>query len=529
MMELGFFSLLYALWAALVALVVYGLHPIKRWRYRHLPGPPFRWLLGHLPEIVKEGQDSVQERWAEQYGSPFLMWVGALPVVVVSVPDQARKVLGRPTRQKFAWLHTGEEGKLDSYSIVFSRSLDLWKAARGAWQPFFSADSLAALVPTMKASAARLAAHLQPAAAAGKPVDIWRELGLMTMDVVGTTAFGVDFNTLERAAQQKEAEAGEATALTSPIVALFVLCPEGEQAWRWLANALPTPGLRTELKARGELRAVGTELIEQQLALTAGGKGGSAAQGGNDGSSCVSAAAHARPAAIKPGSFLSLVLPSLSRQAGGDTLGPLWAVSQGINFILAGYETTANAIAYAVYLLAGNPDKEAKLLAEIDGWGRHKTLPSAADLPSALPYTAAVVREALRMYPPAAIAAREMADDVTLGDRAVPGGVPLQVSITAMHRSPRLWRDPQAFLPERFMPGTREAAEVTPGAYLPFGDGPRKCIGWRFALQEAALSLAALYQQYTFRLTPGQVPLKTKMVLTSGPADGVHVTVHRRE
>ena len=72
-------------------------------------------------------------------------------------------------------------------------------------------------------------------------------------------------------------------------------------------------------------------------------------------------------------------------------------------------------------------DKEAKLLAEIDGWGRHKTLPSAADLPSALPYTAAVVREALRMYPPAAIAAREMADDVTLGDRAVPGGVPLQV------------------------------------------------------------------------------------------------------
>ncbi|PSC76937.1 cytochrome P450 [Micractinium conductrix] len=561
-MELGFFSLLaYAGCAALAALVLYGFHPVKRWRYRHLPGPPFRWLVGHLPEVFKEGQDDAQERWAEQYGSPFLMWMGALPVVVVSVPDQARKVLARPARHVIYSLHTGEEGKLDSYSIVFTRSLELWKAARGAWQPFFSADSLAALAPTMKASAARLAAHLQPAAAAGKPVDIWRELGLMTMDVVGTTAFGVDFNTLEHAAQQKEAEGAaegsaerhvrtpadrliwavrtifELFALGNPMFALFFLFPEGEQAWKQLANALPTAGFRTELKARGELRAIGTELIQQQLAAQGGGgettagdgKEGSNGGGTKGGGSVVHPAPHGRPAAIEPGSFLSLVLPSLGRQAGSETLGPLWAVGQATTFIMAGYETTANAIAYAVYLLAGNPDKEAKLLAEIDGWGRHKALPSAADLPSALPYTAAVVQEALRMYPPAAVAVREVPCGISLGDKAIPGDAALQVCINAMQRSPRLWRDPKAFIPERFMPGTPEAAEVTPGAYLPFGDGPRKCIGWRFALQEAALSLAALYQQYTFRLTPGQVPLKTKMVLTMGPVDGVHVTVHRRE
>jgi thromboxane-A synthase/cytochrome P450 family 3 subfamily A len=206
----------------------------------------------------------------------------------------------------------------------------------------------------------------------------------------------------------------------------------------------------------------------------------------------------------------------------------LWAANQAAGFILAGYETTANALAFTIYCLAHNPDKEARLLAELDGWGPPDRLPSAADMDS-FPYAAACFQESLRLFPPAAAAVREApAGGIQLGGFSVPAGTALQVSIHAMHHNPRYWSHPEAFNPERFMPGTPEAAEVTPGAFMPFGDGARKCIGYRFAMLEGVLTLVALYQQYTFKLLPGQVPLKLKTSLTTGPANGIHVTVHHR-
>ncbi|KAL4448043.1 hypothetical protein ABPG75_005262 [Micractinium tetrahymenae] len=526
--------------AALAAFIVYGFHPIKRWRYRHLPGPPFRWLVGNLPEMIAEGQENVAARWAKQYGpGPWRYFAGGVPHVMTDNPELARKVTARPWRHSIPSLHTGQDGLFESYNIVFANH-ELWKAARNAWSPFFSQDSLAKLGPLMSASAGRLAAHLGAADDEGRPMDICRELGRMTMDVVGTTAFGVNFNTLERSKQegsgqqQEERLATPADRMGEALRAFFdtfglgsilwaccFLVPEAEPLVRWLANVLPTKSFRREQAGRVGIREVGTELVQAHLEHARAAAAGSAPGSGSPGRP-------QRPRVVDPGSFLALVTPLVGQRAGEHVLGELWAANQATAFILAGYETTANLLSYCIYLLALHPEHEAKVLAEVDAFGRERT-PTAADLEASFPHTQAVIHEALRLYPPAPLVIREPpAGGMELGGVWVPGDAKMQVPIFSMHRNPRWWKEPDAFKPERFLPGTPEAAEVVPGAYIPFGDGTRKCIGWRFGLMEAGLSLVQLLQQYTFRLLPGQVPLKTKMLLTMAPAGGVRVTVHRR-
>ncbi|KAI7837331.1 hypothetical protein COHA_008846 [Chlorella ohadii] len=534
-------------------LILYGFHPITRWRFRHIAGPRPAWLVGNLAEMLSKGQVEAAARWGQLYGPIWCFWLGAVPVVMTDDPHIARKIVVRPVRHKIYSLHVGDEERFESNNIVFINHA-MWKETRNAWQPFFSPSAVLKNDELMARSAAKLVRHLAPAAQQGQPVDVWRELGLMTMDVVGTAAFGVDFNTLEKGkAAGGQQQLGsvhtpadrlvgcvndffELFGLGNPLFALFFLFPECERWVKWLANAWPTPNFKREIAARRQLRIVGTELVQQaHAAMPATGDhndGGS--KGGSGGSSSAAhngtGAASRQRGEARPGSFLSLVLPFIGRPVGdtGTRLDELWAATQASGFILAGYETTANALAFTMYCLALNPDKEAKLLAELDAWGPPNRLPSAADMDS-FPYATACFQESLRLYPPAAAAVRESpAGGMQLGGLNVPEGTALQVSIFAMHRNPKYWSNPEAYIPERFVEGSPEAAEVTPGAFMPFGDGARKCIGYRFATLEGVLTLVTLYQQYTFKLLPGQQPLKLKTSLTTGPANGIKVTVHPR-
>lgn len=157
-------------------------------------------------------------------------------------------------------------------------------------------------------------------------------------------------------------------------------------------------------------------------------------------------------------------------------------------------------------MLATHPDKEARLLQELHalasgsgGGGGAEAGQSAAaayaslDLEARAPYLAAVWSEALRLYPPGTIAVRLSRPGLDLGGLALPAGSNVQVSIYSMQRSRRYWNDALDFRPERFLPGAPEALAPPPGAFLPFGDGARKCIGYKFATQEGLLALAAIY------------------------------------
>jgi cytochrome P450 len=189
-----------------------------------------------------------------------------------------------------------------------------------------------------------------------------------------------------------------------------------------------------------------------------------------------------------------------------------------LTFIVAGHETTALTLAWALYLSAFDPavQEAARDEARAALQGRAAT---AEDLPN-LPLTRQIVDEALRLYPPAAFLSRTAQARDTLLGREVRKGDTVILPIYALHRHHVLWQDPDAFRPARFDGG----AKVDRFAYLPFGDGPRICIGASFALQEAVIILATLLSRFRFIRIPGRDP-KPVMILTLRPQGGVWLRV----
>jgi cytochrome P450 len=176
------------------------------------------------------------------------------------------------------------------------------------------------------------------------------------------------------------------------------------------------------------------------------------------------------------------------------------------------------ALTWTWYLLAQYPDVEAKFVAELRTVLSGRA-PAVADLAS-LPYTEMVVREAMRLYPPAAGVAREPIEDVEIGGYVVPKGSLVTANIFALHRDPRFFPDPERFDPERFARGWED--RIPRGAYIPFGGGPRVCIGNGFAMMEARLILATMAQRWRLSLEPGQEVTPAQLV-TVRPKHGLRM------
>jgi cytochrome P450 len=187
-----------------------------------------------------------------------------------------------------------------------------------------------------------------------------------------------------------------------------------------------------------------------------------------------------------------------------------------ITLLLAGHETTANALTWTWYLLSQNPEADARWREELRRvlGGRAAT---ADDLP-ALRYTEMVLAESMRLFPPAWGMGRRALRDLTLGGFAIRKGSVLALSPYIVHRDPRLWPDPLRFDPERF---TAEAKAERPRfAYFPFGAGARSCIGEPFAWMEGVLLLATIGQRWRLQLLPGH-PVEPKALMTLRPRYGM--------
>jgi cytochrome P450 len=195
-----------------------------------------------------------------------------------------------------------------------------------------------------------------------------------------------------------------------------------------------------------------------------------------------------------------------------------------MTLFLAGHETTALAMSYTFYLLAQHPEAEARLGAEVDEVldGR---VPTAADVPQ-LRYTEWVVKEAMRLYPPAWAVGREPLEDCEIGGFHVPKGTQLQLIQYIVHRDPRWFEEPEQFWPERW--DNDLARRLPRGAYFPFGDGPRVCIGNHFAMMETVLILATITRRYRLTLVPGYT-LRLIPSVTLRPRNGIPMIVQERE
>jgi len=193
-----------------------------------------------------------------------------------------------------------------------------------------------------------------------------------------------------------------------------------------------------------------------------------------------------------------------------------------LTFIAAGHETTANTLSWALFLLSQSQEWRERVEAEVDRELRGSAGTGTADR---LAETRAVIEETIRLYPPISAISRVALDKDELNGEPVRPGSLIVISPYVLHRHRLLWDRPDAFDPRRFLGNA--AATVDRFAYLPFGAGPRKCIGSTFALQEATLVLAAIVRHFSFQLRPGHAVWPSLRV-TLRPANGLPMTIRAR-
>ncbi len=223
----------------------------------------------------------------------------------------------------------------------------------------------------------------------------------------------------------------------------------------------------------------------------------------------------ARDPAAAPKDLLTLLIMARDPE-GGALFGPSEVYDNAMTFIFAGHETTANALAWTLYLLSQFPDVDARVAEEVRA--------ANGDI-TKLAYSRMVIEEALRLYPPAPFVSRDSVAPDTIAGIEIRGGTAVLISPWILHRHRELWEAPDYFDPERFAPGRRE--KIHRFAYIPFGAGPHICIGMGFAMQEALICLSAIVSRYRLTLAPGAkvMPLAR---LTLRPEFGIKMRVEKR-
>lgn len=200
------------------------------------------------------------------------------------------------------------------------------------------------------------------------------------------------------------------------------------------------------------------------------------------------------------------------RPKGGST-DKAFIRDQTATFLLAGHETTGKALAFTLYCLSVDKARRAKLVDELDSEGENSL------------YLDYVIKEALRLYPPAVIISRDTTEEMTLGDRDVPKGSTVMISPWLSQRNTQLWEQSDKFWPERWenevLKGSRRYS------YLPFGGGPRVCIGMGLALTEMKIMLAALLQNFTFDHMEDR-PVEPEVAVTLGSKTGIWMKITQR-
>jgi len=221
------------------------------------------------------------------------------------------------------------------------------------------------------------------------------------------------------------------------------------------------------------------------------------------------------------GDLLSMLM--LAEDESGERMTDKQLRDEVMTLFLAGHETTANTLAWTFWLLSSYAAAEAKLAEELERVLGSRT-PIVADLPN-LPYVERVVKESMRLYPPAWVMGREAVGECEVGGYRMPAGTTALMSQWVVHRDPRYHRDPQRFDPDRWTAGYEK--EMPRLAYFPFGGGARQCIGAGFAMTEARLVLAAVAQRFRMEHAPGH-RVEPYASITLRPKEGIRMGLAAR-
>ena len=442
------------------------------------PGPKTFWPVGHVYQFRRDPLTFLT-RLAREYGDVARFKAATQSIYLLSHPDHIRDVLVTHHARFRKGRALQRAKRLLGEGLLTSEG-DFWRRQRRLAQPAFHRQRISAYGRVMAEYAAKTRARWRD----GQTLDVADEMMRLTLAVVGKTLFDADV----------ESDADEVGAALNEVMSLFgyLMLPFSE-----LLEKLPLlPPRRRFERARARLDAVIYRIIEER-----------------------------RRSGADRGDLLSTLLQAVDEEGDRTGMTDEQLRDEVMTLFLAGHETTANALTWAFYLLAQNPEAEARLHAELDAVLEGDRLPTAEDV-AALRYTEMVVAETMRLYPPAWAIGRLALEDHEVGGFLIPRGSLVLVSQYVTHRDPRFFPDPLRFDPERFAPEARSARQQF--SYFPFGGGPRRCIGEGFAWMEATLMLATLARRWRLRLLPGRkVETQPRITLRPG-SGGVPLKLERR-
>jgi len=434
-------------------------------------------ILGMLP-AVRRDPAGVFMQAALRFGDVAYFKIGPRRGYLISNPEDVRHVLQDNARNYH------KSPLYDKLRTVVGNGLltsedEFWLRQRRIAQPAFHRQKMVALAGMMAEAARDAAASWRPLASAGHPVDVDEEMMRLTRTVVLRTLLGADLG-----------------PFTSTIDQAWTVINQyiGESFWSLgFTDRLPTPKYRRFQAARAVLRSAVDHVI---------------------------AGRRRKPA---DGADLLSMLMSARDEETGEAMTDEQLHVEVTTFLLAGQETTSLALTWTWYLLSQNPRARQVLEDEIDLVLNGRP-PEYSDLAN-LPYLRMVVDESMRLYPPAWGFSRQALSDDELGGFHLPRGWLAFVIPYVLHRLPAFWKDPEAFEPERFSP--ERSADRPKFVYIPFGAGPRQCIGNQFALIETQLTLATFAQSYRLHLQPGH-KVEAWPLITLRPRFGMPMIIEGR-
>ncbi|XP_045397327.1 cytochrome P450 3A4-like [Lemur catta] len=459
---------------SLLLLYLYEIHSHGLFKKLGIPGPTPLPIVGNVLSYRK-GFWNFDEECYKKYGEMWGLYDGRRPLLAITDPDMIKTVLVKECFSVFTNRRLfGPVGFMKS-AISISEDEE-WKRIRALLSPTFTSGKLKEMFPIVSQYADVMVRNLRQEAEVGKTVTLKDIFGAYSMDVITATSFGVNIDSLNNPQHPFVEKSRELLRidLLDPLLVSISIFPFLTPIFEAL-NISIFPNHVTNFFKNSVKRMKESRLQDKQKHRV---------------------------------DFLQLMMDSQNSKEteSHKGLSDLELIAQSIIFISGGSETTSSVLSFIMYELATHPDVQQKLQEEIDAALPNKT-PATYDALLQMEYLDMVVNETLRLFPIAARIERVCKKDFEFKGVFIPKGVVVIIPTHALHRDPKYWPEPEEFRPERFSKKNKD--NIDPYIYLPFGAGPRNCIGMRFALMNIKLALVKILQNFSFKsCKETQVPMK---------------------
>ncbi|XP_032225261.1 cytochrome P450 3A29 [Nematostella vectensis] len=472
---------------ALAVIYWVGVSSFRVLKGLNIPGPPPLPYIGNLRDIQRLGGIHVAPvRLMQEYGKVFAWSVGRTPAIVVGDPEILKHVMVKEFQNFRNRFVVFKDIRSEMRHGMFSATDDNWKRIRSTLTPTFTSGKLRQMTPKMRESCDTLMDKIGKVADTGESVDILGMFSPMSLEIILSTAFGID-SQVQKNPNNTFSDKAKEIFKSPTFLRMFLMLPFASVLFKIFRFLIQNNNIKYFID-------LSKEILSKRHDKTFNRK-----------------------------DFVDLMLSAVNPD-GSRKLSDPEIIAQSVTFLLAGHETSSNTLSATAYYLALNPEVQERLRLEIRMAAETNSEKSPQELANDLEYLDCVVNEVLRIHPPAHTINRECAQACVINGITIPAGMDVTIPIYSLHHDPDAWPEPDKFDPERFRGPAKESRH--PFQFIPFGAGPRNCIGMRFALNEVKLVLFQILSKYKFVRSPDtQVPL----VLIPGaaliPRDGIYLRI----